>query len=253
MRTGTHMTIQDYMRQSGLNNTAGRSESSRPLDLKASDQLFGRILDEKRLSAKAGQRGLTIRDYLTKPVAARSQMKQALAVPHTEKRNTPIAPGPPSPPHPRVKSAVLHQASPKADAKQDHGSAMDVQSRIEAGIAAAAKRYHLPVELIRAVVQAESGFQVRAVSPAGAQGLMQLMPGTAKEMGVADPFDIDQNLDGGAKYLRAMLDRFDGDLKLALSAYNAGPGTVAKYKGHIPYAETRHYVDRVMQYARRST
>jgi soluble lytic murein transglycosylase-like protein len=253
MRFRTHMTIQDYVRQRGLNNTADRFESSRHMDSKGGDHLFARILDEKQLSANAGQRGLTIRDYLAKPVAARSRMKLAFAVPETEGSNAPIAPSTPPAFHPPECAAALHQTSPKTDANRDRGSSMDVQSRIEVGIAAAAKRYDLPAELIRAVVRAESGFRVRAVSPAGAQGLMQLMPGTAKEMGVADPFDIDQNIDGGAKYLRAMLDRFDGDLKLALSAYNAGPGTVAKYKGHIPYAETRQYVDRVMRYARLST
>jgi soluble lytic murein transglycosylase-like protein len=127
-----------------------------------------------------------------------------------------------------------------------------VQNRIEAGITKAAERYDLPEALIRAVVQAESGFKVRAVSPAGARGLMQLMPGTAKEMGVTDPFDIEQNIDGGSRYLRSMLDRFDGDVRLALSAYNAGPGTVAKYNGRVPYAETRNYGDRVLRFVRLS-
>ena len=78
---------------------------------------------------------------------------------------------------------------------------------------------------------------------------MQLMPATARELGVTDPFDIDQNIQGGAQYLRNMLDRFNGDMNLALSAYNSGPGTVAKYAGNVPYAETRTYVQRVLRYA----
>jgi soluble lytic murein transglycosylase-like protein len=78
---------------------------------------------------------------------------------------------------------------------------------------------------------------------------MQLMPETAAELGVSDPFDIRQNIDGGARYLRRMLDRFDGDLRLALSAYNAGPGAVEKYAGEVPYAETRSYVERVLRFA----
>jgi soluble lytic murein transglycosylase-like protein len=121
-----------------------------------------------------------------------------------------------------------------------------------ASISKAAQKYHLPKRLLQAVVRAESDFQVRAVSSAGAQGLMQLMPATAKELGVQDPFDIDQNIDGGAKYLRSMLDQFGGDLRLALSAYNAGPGNVIKYNGQVPFAETRAYIDRVMRFSGRT-
>jgi len=106
--------------------------------------------------------------------------------------------------------------------------------------------------LIRGVIQAESNFRVGAVSRAGAQGLMQLMPSTAKELGVTKPFDIDQNIDGGARYLRKMLDRFGGDVKLALAAYNAGPGTVRKYAGNVPYRETIQYVDRVLRFSAQS-
>ena len=120
---------------------------------------------------------------------------------------------------------------------------------IEQAIRQAASRYNLSPDLIRSVIRAESAFQPQAVSPAGAQGLMQLMPETAKELGVTDPFDVRQNIDGGVRYLRQMLDRFDGDLKMALSAYNAGPGAVEKYEGQVPYAETRHYVKRVLRFA----
>ncbi len=120
---------------------------------------------------------------------------------------------------------------------------------IRAAIEKAAAKYQLSPVLISSVIQAESNFQVRAVSPAGALGLMQLMPATASEMGVKDPFDIDQNIDGGARYLRRMLDLFKGNLKQALSAYNAGPGTVMKYEGEVPYPETRLYVRKVLAYA----
>ena len=111
----------------------------------------------------------------------------------------------------------------------------------------------MPPVLIKAVMRAESNFDVGAVSKAGAKGLMQLMPATAKELGVTDIFDIDQNIDGGAKYLRQMLDRCDGNIRKALAAYNAGPGTVIKYNGRVPYAETRQYVNRVLRFSRQMT
>jgi soluble lytic murein transglycosylase-like protein len=121
---------------------------------------------------------------------------------------------------------------------------------LETSVQRAAAKYNLPPELIRGVIRAESNFQANAVSSAGAKGLMQLMPETARELGVSDPFDIQQNIDGGARYLRQMLDRFGGDLKLALAAYNAGPGAVEQHDGDVPFTETRQYVQRVMRYAR---
>ena len=122
---------------------------------------------------------------------------------------------------------------------------------IERSISKAASRYDLPPRLIKGIIKAESNFQVCAVSHAGAQGLMQLMPGTAKELGVENPFDIDQNIDGGSRYLRKMLDNFDGDIRLALAAYNAGPGTVRKYEGDVPYQETKQYVARVLRFSKK--
>ena len=120
---------------------------------------------------------------------------------------------------------------------------------IERSIQKAAARYSLSPDLIRGVIRAESNFQAEAVSSAGARGLMQLMPETAGDLGVTKPFDIQQNIDGGSRYLRQMLDRFGGNLKLALAAYNAGPGAVEKYEGRVPYAETQEYVKRVLRYS----
>jgi soluble lytic murein transglycosylase-like protein len=119
---------------------------------------------------------------------------------------------------------------------------------VSRAVGRAAAKYGLAPGLIRSVIRAESNFQADAVSPAGALGLMQLMPGTAEDLGVSDPLDVEQNIDGGCRYLRQMLDRFDGDLKLALAAYNAGPGAVEKHNGRVPYAETRQYVSRVLRH-----
>ena len=120
---------------------------------------------------------------------------------------------------------------------------------IERSIQKAAAKYNLSPDLIRGVIRAESNFQADAVSSAGAKGLMQLMPETAGDLGVTKPFDIQQNIDGGSRYLRQMLDRFGGNLKLALAAYNAGPGAVEKYDGRVPYAETQEYVKRVLRFS----
>jgi soluble lytic murein transglycosylase-like protein len=112
---------------------------------------------------------------------------------------------------------------------------------------AAAKRHGLDPALVLAVANVESGLRPSAVSPKGARGLMQLMPPTARDMGVTDVFDPLQNLEGGTRYLRELLSRYDGDLKRALAAYNAGPGAVDKYKGVPPYRETLAYVRRVLE------
>lgn len=113
-----------------------------------------------------------------------------------------------------------------------------------------ANKYRVDPALIKAVIRAESAWNPSAVSTAGAQGLMQLMPGTAERLDVADPFDPYQNIEAGTKYLRMMLDTFNGDIMLAVAAYNAGPGAVKKYKGIPPYAETRSYVKIVLRYYR---
>ena len=109
---------------------------------------------------------------------------------------------------------------------------------------AAAIKYGLPPSLVRSVMAAESAGQQNAISPTGAIGLMQLMPGTAKELGV-DPHDPMQNVDGGTRYLSDLLVRFEGRLWLALAAYNAGPGAVEKYGTIPPYRETINYVNRI--------
>ncbi len=111
----------------------------------------------------------------------------------------------------------------------------------------ASGRYQLDPDLVNSVIKAESGFNVRAVSPKGAQGLMQLMPGTASQLGVPNAFDAQANVDGGTKYLRELLERYNFDLVKALAAYNAGPHRVERFGGVPPYYETRAYVARIVR------
>ena len=128
--------------------------------------------------------------------------------------------------------------------------------RIEAGeyadlIENAARNHGLDPALLTALATVESRFDPRAVSPKGAAGLLQLMPATARRFGVVDVFDASQNVDGGARYLSWLLDRFDGRSDLALAGYNAGEGAVDRHQGIPPYPETREYVSRVLRGANR--
>lgn len=115
-------------------------------------------------------------------------------------------------------------------------------------VSKASEQHDVDPALVKAVIMAESSYNPRAVSPKGAVGLMQLMPDTAQSLGVSNSFNPEQNVQGGTKYLKKLIDRFDGDIKSALAAYNAGPGHVQKHNGVPPFKETIYYVHKVYHY-----
>ena len=140
-------------------------------------------------------------------------------------------------------SEIMRMARERTD------SSVDIQEivEIEAHIREVAVRYEIPPILVAAIVEAESEFNPRAVSRRGAQGLMQLMPGTASSLRVSDSFDPYENIEGGVRHLRSLMDRYHGNLPVVLAAYNAGEQAVIVYRGVPPYPETRRYVNRILR------
>jgi soluble lytic murein transglycosylase-like protein len=251
------LTVRDYLEPRRA--AAAGSRSAVAAGRRAAS--FQEMLKNQRLqTAEVSAAGFNISDYLKSPV----MKHQAMRAPRPSGVTIDSAVGPQvtatavgAGDATRHRLVESDQASKAKGDRRTHRSLQNTSQEIRAdtssgqpvekSIQQAAAKYNLSPELIRSVIRAESNFQVDAVSPAGAKGLMQLMPETAKELGVTNPFDIHQNIDGGARYLRQMLDRFGGDLKRALAAYNAGPGAVEQHNGEVPYAETRQYVKRVMR------
>jgi len=265
MSTANHLTIRDYFDQvfTGKQRTM-KVFSLSPQRANASGSgMFHRLLASRQMqgveNANVKATGLTIVDYLANPLGVKSRYQRSPELSSPEARAdrspgrqvlaaTKVSPG---------KGTASSLSATKSVPSLRPSGAMPSQKqsnsherhKIEKSIQKAASKYNLSPGFIKGVIRAESNFQVDAVSRAGAQGLMQLMPATAKELGVTKPFDIDQNIDGGSRYLRKMLDSFGGDVKLALAAYNAGPGTVRKYAGNVPYQETIQYINRVLRFS----
>jgi soluble lytic murein transglycosylase-like protein len=265
MSTGNHLTIRDYFDQVFTGKQRTRKVFSlSPQSANASGTgMFHRMLAARRMQgvgkANVKSTGLTIVDYLANPLGVIGRYQRSAELLSTEAKAirspgrqvlaaTKASPG-------KSTASSLSEAKsvpslrPSAAMPSQKQSDSNERHKIEKSIQKAANKYDLSPGLIKGVIRAESNFQVDVVSRAGAQGLMQLMPATAKELGVTKPFDIDQNIDGGSRYLRKMLDSFGGDVKLALAAYNAGPGTVRKYGGNVPYQETIQYINRVLRFS----
>jgi soluble lytic murein transglycosylase-like protein len=167
---------------------------------------------------------------------SKSLSGMALTVSH------PVGPTEPLPAEP------VAQAVPRPESVSSKKTAVRVKTGYHAIIQQAGRRHGVEAALIQAIIMAESSYNPRAVSNRGAAGLMQLMPATADSMGVKDKFDPEHNIDGGVRYFKRMLVRFDGDTRLALAAYNAGARKVRQYNGIPPYKETRSYIARVFKY-----
>jgi hypothetical protein len=154
---------------------------------------------------------------------------------------------------PEVTRLIEAGIFPKSSWRYDAKRGPIFQSKFDKVIVAAAKKFDVDAALISAVIKAESDFNPREISNKGARGLMQLMPATAERFGVANSFDANANINGGVRYLRWLLDTFEENADLAVAAYNAGEGNIARYNGVPPFRETIHYINRIAKHVRAAT
>ncbi len=264
MEHGFFSGIEDYLKRLGSSLFGTRNPNSDRRTALSPSKKFEGILSSCRIARgkmeKNKSTGLKISDYLANPVHVKFpgtinnsspsrkvktiHLDQSFGTYRSSRYTVPFKNITPATTYQTEGSQSIHNPDKNSLSEPVN---ISIHQKIEQSIKKASSKYGIEPNLIRAIVKTESNFRVRAVSPAGAQGLMQLMPKTAKYLGVKNPFDIDQNIEGGTLYLRKMLDLFGDDVQLALAAYNAGPGSVRHHKGIPPYRETASFVDRVLR------
>lgn len=249
-------SIQDYFTALAVRRPVRAAAEGLPGERAGRQRFLELVHEEAARPETQAPGGLRIRDYLVRPCTRPTADARAAtpAAGGAAARQEGTRPGDVAwekrPPGRAGEGGFAARGAAAAAQGEAPGGGV-ADSRIERAIRSAADRHGIAPDLLRAVVRAESNFDPRAVSAKGAMGLMQLMPETARELGVTRPFDIQQNVDGGARYLKRLIERYGGDLRLALTAYNAGPAAVERHEGEVPYAETRAYVRRVLREARR--